>query len=753
MAVKLNRKGYNHARDLIEQGKVDLNSGWSFSTEDENKILGDDNWDEYSKWFLAVDDEYDSDTKAHYKFPYGKNGKVYRRGVIAAKQRAAQQGYTEIENAADRLLQMIDEKYGKEEKEEKDIKVREAFLKEVQHRSFSVETRAIDEEKRTVELSFSSEAPVERWYGREYLLHDDEAVDITPLVNAGSVLRNHDPDQIVAKPVRVWIDPDTRKGKAVIQFGTTELAERTFQEVKEGLLRGVSVGYRIREYRWLDENETWSRFEGPGIVATRWDVLEISLVSVPADHTVGVGRSAKSKTSEGGNAMPEKVQDQTLEERGAGNAPEPQHNTPDPAEVLKQERERVRAIRELGRQFEMDELADQLIDEGASLEEARARFLEELAKRKAPVGPSVSARVLEDERDKIRAAAVDGIRLRAGWRVERPADGAEKFRGMTLERLADFCLRKAGVNTDGLSRIQLIQRAFSHSTSDFPNILMDAVNKSLLDAYREVPTTYRRWTKVVSASDFKKRYAVKLGSFSELGIVPEGAEFKEKTISEEKEEYSIATYGAIFSITRQAVINDDLDAFSRIPAQLGRAARRTIEKTVYGILNTNPNMSDGNPLFSSAHGNVGTAGAISNTTLKEIRKLMGQQKDPDGNLIYLRPGYIIVPPAIATDAMEWMNSTFFPGKANNQQNIWRGWADVIETPYVSADAGGSDTAWYVIADPMLIDTVEVAFLDGQEEPTIETERGFEVDGIKFKVRLDFGAAPIDWRGMYYNPGA
>ena len=751
MAVKLNRKGYNNARSLIDEGRVDLNSGWSFSSEDENKILGNDNWEEYSKWFLAVDDEYDPDTKAHYKFPFGKNGRVYRRALIAAKQRAAQQGYTDIENAADRLLQMVDEKYGKDKEKEAEVKTREAFVKEIQYRNFSVDTRAIDEDSRTVELSFSSETPVERWYGREYLMHDEDGVNLTPLVEAGSILKNHNPDQIVAKPIRVWVDRDARKGKAVVQFGTTDIAERAFQEVKEGLLRGVSVGYRIKEYRWLEEGESWSRFEGPGIVATRWDVLEISLVSVPADHTVGVGRSSKSKTSEGGNAMPEKAQDAALEERGAEKAPEPQPTVPDPAEVLKEERERVRAIRELGRQFKLEELADQLIDDGTPLEEARARFLEELARRNPPVGPS--AKVIEDERDKIRAAAVDGIRMRAGWKIENPAEGAEKFRGMTLERLAEYCLRKAGVVTDRLSRTQLIQRAFSHSTSDFPNILMDAVNKSLLDAYREVPTTYRQWTKVVSASDFKKRYAVKLGSFSELGIVPEGAEFKEKTISEEKEEYSIATYGAIFSITRQTIINDDLDAFSRIPAQLGRAARRTIERTVYGILNSNPTMSDGNALFSAAHRNLGSAGAISNTTLKEIRKLMGQQKDPDGNLIFLTPGYIIVPPAIATDAMEWMNSTFFPGKSNNQQNIWRGWADVIETPYVSADAGGSDTAWYVIADPSLIDTVEVAFLDGQEEPTIETERGFEVDGMKFKVRLDFGAAAIDWRGMYKNPGA
>ena len=245
---------------------------------------------------------------------------------------------------------------------------------------------------------------------------------------------------------------------------------------------------------------------------------------------------------------------------------------------------------------------------------------------------------------------------------------------------------------------------------------------------------------------------MRLGSFADLELVPEGGEFKEKTISEEKEEYSIATYGAIFSITRQTIINDDLDAFSRIPAHLGRAAKRTIEKTVYSILNNNPVMGDGKPLFSSQHGNLATGADINEDSLNEMRKLMGSQKDPDGNLIYLRPGYLIVPPSLATTAALWMKSTYLPGNGH-VTNIWQGWADIIETPYVSADAGGSDTAWYVIADPKLIDTVEVAFLDGKSEPDLETERGFDVDGIRFKVRIDFGAAPVDWRGMFKNPGA
>lgn len=143
MAVKLNRTGYSHARKLIEQGKVDRNSSWSFSADDENRILGaNENWDEYKKWFLAIDTDEPADTKKHYKFPYGKNGKVYRRGVIAAKQRASQFGYTDIMEAADRLLKMIDKDESKKEALEIDVVEKEVtFLVEPEARFISLVSR------------------------------------------------------------------------------------------------------------------------------------------------------------------------------------------------------------------------------------------------------------------------------------------------------------------------------------------------------------------------------------------------------------------------------------------------------------------------------------------------------------------------------------------------------------------------------------------------------------------------------------
>lgn len=160
--VKLNKTGYSHARSLIEQGKVNKTSSWSFSADDGNKILGKDkDWSEYKKWFLGIDPDAPDDTKEHYKFPYGKNGKVYRSGVIAAKQRAAQYGYTDIENAADKLLQMIDKDETKKEAVEIEQKEKEVvFLVEPEAQFVSLVTRGANRVPFKVIKSDNKEKPM-----------------------------------------------------------------------------------------------------------------------------------------------------------------------------------------------------------------------------------------------------------------------------------------------------------------------------------------------------------------------------------------------------------------------------------------------------------------------------------------------------------------------------------------------------------------------------------------------------------------
>jgi hypothetical protein len=166
-------------------------------------------------------------------------------------------------------------------------------------RTFAIQTRQIDEENRTVELSFSSEEPYERWWGTEILDHSEGCVDLTRLQEIGCVLFNHNRDKVIGKPLSVSIE--NHRGIATVQFDEDEESDIIFQKVKGGSLKGVSVGYRVSVFEDVAPNKksTDGRFTGPVSVAKKWIPMEISIVSVPADATVGVGRSDEEQSNTG----------------------------------------------------------------------------------------------------------------------------------------------------------------------------------------------------------------------------------------------------------------------------------------------------------------------------------------------------------------------------------------------------------------------------------------------------------------------
>ena len=150
-----------------------------------------------------------------------------------------------------------------------------------------------DGDTRQAELSLSSEEPCRRWFGDEILSHDAGAVDLSRLQEIGVVLFNHDRDRVIGHVLSVHLDEVTRRLRAVIQFDEDEESERIYQKVRSGTLKGVSVGYAVDVWEEVEAGATSTngRFTGPCEVATRWTPYEISIVSVPADATVGVGRS------------------------------------------------------------------------------------------------------------------------------------------------------------------------------------------------------------------------------------------------------------------------------------------------------------------------------------------------------------------------------------------------------------------------------------------------------------------------------
>lgn len=173
----------------------------------------------------------------------------------------------------------------------------------MQQRTLQLEVRAVEGEDRTIELSYSSETPVKRWFGNEILCHDPEAVDLARLIEVGSVLFTHGRDPQYGKlPVgqitKSWIDSGQRKGKAIIKMDEDEKSDLLYQKALSGSLKGVSLGYAVDVWEEVAAGKmsTNGRFMGPCSVAMRWAPVEISLEPVAADPAVGVGRSMEDNT-------------------------------------------------------------------------------------------------------------------------------------------------------------------------------------------------------------------------------------------------------------------------------------------------------------------------------------------------------------------------------------------------------------------------------------------------------------------------
>lgn len=303
----------------------------------------------------------------------------------------------------------------------------------------------------------------------------------------------------------------------------------------------------------------------------------------------------------------------------------------------------------------------------------------------------------------------------------------------------------------GLSRDEIATRAL-HSTSDFPEILAAVTNKTLRDAYQAAPRTFPAIARRASASDFKDIRRLQLGEAPQLEKVAENGEFKRGTMGEGKESYRVETYGKVIGITRQVIINDDLDAFTRVPSLFGTSAATLESDVVWGIITSNPAMGDNKALFHASHKNLaGTGSGLDVANLGTARAAMAKQVGLDGKTILnIRPSYLVVPSTLELTAEQIIAQNLVPAKSGDvvPQSI-RSLA-VIAEPRLDPASGA--VPWYLFASPAQIDTIEYAYLEGQEGVYIETRMGFDVDGVEIKARLDFGAKAIDWRGMWKNPG-
>lgn len=322
------------------------------------------------------------------------------------------------------------------------------------------------------------------------------------------------------------------------------------------------------------------------------------------------------------------------------------------------------------------------------------------------------------------------------------------FNGYTLMEMARASLVHHGVGIAGMDRMGIVGMAFTHSSSDFGNLLADVAHKSMLKGYEEAQETFQLWTSKGILTDFREASRVDLSTFPSLDRVPEGAEYKYGSVGDNGEKIMLATYGKLFSITRQSIINDDLSALTRIPKIMGRAAIRSIGDLVYAVLTGNPKMADGKALFHADHNNLQTAAALSIASISAAMTGMRLQKDKNATLD-IRPKHLLTSVANEATAKALLLAEFDPALADAKvPNPIRNMLDVISDPRLDA---ANVNASFMTADSGMYDTIEVAYLDGNDKPYIEQQEGFTRDGAAFKVRIDAGVAPLSSRTMVKMP--
>lgn len=633
------------------------------------------------------------------------------------------------------------------------------------HFSAVVPPETVDMEKKTFRVLVNSGEKVMRygWEGLYWLTLSMNPAHVRfDRLNSGAVplMKDHAAYSI-DEQLGVVESAQLEKGRLFAECRMASDETKYLARLAEGTLRNVSPGvfvYKLKDV--TPEGASTKEF-----LAVDWEPYEISMVAVPADKNAQVLSLAEALSLCGAPAPDSTLEESMNQPQNPGQAAATPPPTDPNATALaqQQERQRVLNIQTLGNAHGMSaDFISGHISAGTELSQVQALILADVAQR-STVNPSNPMRgeVTRDRFDSVRTGLGQALQYRVesnlGNKTRVELREGKEFQGFTLLEMCRAYLQAQGVKDFPANRMSLVAAALGferlagqHSTSDFPNILANVANKSLLQGYEYANPTYRVWSRRSTAPDFKSISRAQFGDFPTLTKVNEGGEFKYGTIGEGAEAYALATYGRIVAITRQAIINDDLDAFSRVPMNIGAAAAYLENYTVYQILIANANMRDGVALFHAAtHGNLaGSNSAISLTSLGAMRAAMRKQKGLDGTmLLNLTPRFLIVPPELETIALQQTSSEYTPDQPGNV-NIWKG----TLTPVVDAQLTNA-TAWYGAADPNLGNTVEYAFLEGQEGIYTEQRVGFEVDGIEIKARLDFAAKALDWRGLYKNNGA
>ena len=601
--------------------------------------------------------------------------------------------------------------------------------------------KTANDEDRTIDLVASTGAGVDRddFEGRyrEVLEISKSAIDLTAL--DGMPLLNAHRREGIEDVLGVVSAARVEGGQLIVTVQFSERHEAIWKDVKAGIIRNVSVGYEIQDFEDATDEATGARTR----TITRWRPVETSLVPIGADA------GAKSRN----NSMPKPATTAALP------AVTTEHTDNIATRAAQVERERVNGIYEMARSHRMDhDFARQHVDANTSLGDFGLAVLNRkaLLSERDPI--SANLRITRDEVETRRELIVNALAHRISGGQVKLLDGAREWRKLRPLEMIRANLEAEGVKTRMMSRMEIAEAGLGmtrvggmHTTSDFPHLLSNAGQTVLSMAYKTASPATRVVSKGTTNPDFRTRYKVQFGDTPGLEKVNEHGEFKSGTIAEAREGIALSAFGKVFSVTRQLLVNDSLGAFEQVPAKFGQLAAGHEDQENINLLVSNsglgPTMGDGNTLFHTDHGNLASSGAVpSVNTLNAARTAMRRQTSLAGNAIAVTPKFLVVPPEIETVGEQLIAQ--LAAATTDEVNPFSGKLTLVVGARLADPA-----AWYLVADPLEIDGLEYAHLDGEEGPQIFTRVGWEIDGMEFKCRFDYGCGFLDWRGWYRNPGA
>ncbi len=669
----------------------------------------------------------------------------------------------------------------------------------------------VDLEKRTIDVVLTSGQSGKRydWYNElEYL----EELEVTPeairtdrLDKGLSVIDNHDTYKGIDGVFGVTEDYRFENGLliATVRFAIDDESDVKFKKIADGILRHVSVGYKVHKYlKSRGEQDKLDTYR-----ATDWEITELSFV-VTSFETENGTRSAKSKTeptyeveiveekqmnkeqlarlallqglkSRSNEENAEMTTLLALQSRSEHTPPavavvtEPVRSEPTPPAVAVVAQVDTTALRteERGALAPMlaaansagltVEFATRSFSEGKSLDEFRALVIDELGKDSSANiinTPIPKADERSDQRENARSDVENSLLSRCGAEVEM-TDGVRDYRGLSLIETARQFMEDSGASMRGMSPTKIAQRAFN-STSDFPLILENVMNKNLLGAYAEMPQTFLGLGAKTELSDFREKHMYRLGDSPDLVPLGEGGEYKSGTMTETKESYRLHTFARKIAFTRQMLINDDMSALDKVPTMFGRAGSKLESDIVWGLLlnwdflknkAANITMADGKALFHADHKNLltGAGSALTKAGLTALRKNGRKQTNLDGNALNMVYNTLVMPSDLETEAEELLFNNYVANVSSESSSFRNKFEVRIEERLAAIPTFGL-TGWYAFSN--FIETFEYATLAGEPDMTTEIVNSMDADGLTVKVRKDFGAGLVDHRGMALSKG-